>query len=472
MANDYGTRVVDKFGNTAADLYWSGGARTDNGGGGGQTYYTVQNGDSPASIAGKMYGDQRMFAEIMAANNGAPLRPGMRIYIPQKINNPFVSNELAAAVGMATSGQLTTLGNNNGNMFTPQQSQDNQAWASAHARGQAGNLEYGNLPSNWVGPTGTGQRAITSQTQSPTYVPTGRTAAPNLYGRDAANAWLAKQNPVNTNVPSDTSVLQKFRTADAASSIPNRTLSASQVISPPPSSVSIPKQVGGGQQLLDFVNNLRNIASGRFNLQDFTNIGRGPSSASPFTGNPSRVISQKQNSGVSIGNQSTRPGGYPLGSSTAQFQFMNSALGTPASNPTWNSEFPMIIGNPNAFEGTSSNQQPASGTTVSPTPAIAPTGVAAPQTQSEGDQAFLDSGGRFTAADYAASWGGLDWMAIRAGLNVTPPWAYPYWGQLGSDPYKPDGGNGGGYGEGGGYGSGYGSGSGAYGLLNLKISTG
>jgi hypothetical protein len=102
-AQDYGTKAVDQYGNTEADLAGTGGHSNANGG---DQWYTVRAGDSPASIAGKMYGDQRQFANIIAANGGAPLHPGMRIYLPTKQTNPGVSDLTAAAWGMATSSQI------------------------------------------------------------------------------------------------------------------------------------------------------------------------------------------------------------------------------------------------------------------------------------------------------------------------------------------------------------------------------
>lgn len=118
-------------------------------------YYTVKPGDSPASIAGAVYGDQRMFAELMAANGGAPLRPGMQIVLPKQVSNPFVSNELAARMGMATSGQiadaykagdLTASGKMN---WTATQGLSNQTWAYQNMTGVAPNLVNGRMPSGY-----------------------------------------------------------------------------------------------------------------------------------------------------------------------------------------------------------------------------------------------------------------------------------------------------------------------------------
>jgi hypothetical protein len=70
-------------------------------------YYTVKAGDSYERIAQIVYGNERMFGNLMAANGGATLRPGMSIRLPGAVANPFVSNELASEMGMATSGQVS-----------------------------------------------------------------------------------------------------------------------------------------------------------------------------------------------------------------------------------------------------------------------------------------------------------------------------------------------------------------------------
>lgn len=56
-------------------------------------YYTVKAGDSWAKIAGQLYGgDQRMFGELQRANKGVlMLKAGMKIAVPKKVDNPFVS---------------------------------------------------------------------------------------------------------------------------------------------------------------------------------------------------------------------------------------------------------------------------------------------------------------------------------------------------------------------------------------------
>ena len=66
--------------------------------------YTVKTGDSWAKIAGKVYGDQRMFLELAKANQGVyVLQAGMVLDLPPAYEDPFVSNEAAMAQGMAPS---------------------------------------------------------------------------------------------------------------------------------------------------------------------------------------------------------------------------------------------------------------------------------------------------------------------------------------------------------------------------------
>lgn len=65
--------------------------------------YTVKAGDSWAKIAGEIYGDQRMFEELMRGNkNVSMLRAGQTLVLPGKRSNPYVSDFGAAATGMAT----------------------------------------------------------------------------------------------------------------------------------------------------------------------------------------------------------------------------------------------------------------------------------------------------------------------------------------------------------------------------------
>ena len=98
-------------------------------------YYTVQGGDSPSSVATKVYGSgSRMFQELINANPG-PWKPGMRIVIPTRVENPFISNYDAARAGMATSTQLAA-GATTAN------------WTVAQAlQNQAGTVSGGVLPS-------------------------------------------------------------------------------------------------------------------------------------------------------------------------------------------------------------------------------------------------------------------------------------------------------------------------------------
>jgi hypothetical protein len=72
--------------------------------------YKVKAGESWESIAGKIYGNQRMFAELMKANpNIAYLKPGQTLNLaaPKKNKDIFVSNTVAQSQGMATSGEVS-----------------------------------------------------------------------------------------------------------------------------------------------------------------------------------------------------------------------------------------------------------------------------------------------------------------------------------------------------------------------------
>lgn len=65
--------------------------------------YTVKAGDNWAKIAGKIYGNQRMFEELMRMNKDiSMLRAGQTLVLPTAKKNPYVSNFGAAATGMAT----------------------------------------------------------------------------------------------------------------------------------------------------------------------------------------------------------------------------------------------------------------------------------------------------------------------------------------------------------------------------------
>lgn len=79
--------------------------------------YVVQPGDSPAKIAKMIYGDERMWYELVKANGGMTnLKAGSVLNLPQKVKKPWIPNAVASAVGMATSGEY-------------------QAWAAANGTG-------------------------------------------------------------------------------------------------------------------------------------------------------------------------------------------------------------------------------------------------------------------------------------------------------------------------------------------------
>ena len=57
----------------------------------------VKGGDSWAKLAKELYGDERMMGELMRANKGVlNLRPGQKLVLPNKVDNPFVSFAQAA----------------------------------------------------------------------------------------------------------------------------------------------------------------------------------------------------------------------------------------------------------------------------------------------------------------------------------------------------------------------------------------
>lgn len=115
--------------------------------------YTVAPGDSYERIARLMYGDGRMFAELMAANGGVPLHPGMQLVLPPKIDNPFVSNEKAAEFGMATAQQYADMYKAGGGKvnWTKDLAAMNRKWAQDNYYGIAPGLVNGQLPAGYNG---------------------------------------------------------------------------------------------------------------------------------------------------------------------------------------------------------------------------------------------------------------------------------------------------------------------------------
>ena len=73
-------------------------------------FYTVKPGDSLASIAGDVYGNQRMFQMISYANGGMiNLTPGMVLNMPDEEANPYVSQGwMDYASGVSSGGGGTT----------------------------------------------------------------------------------------------------------------------------------------------------------------------------------------------------------------------------------------------------------------------------------------------------------------------------------------------------------------------------
>lgn len=90
--------------------------------------YVVQPGDSPASMAGKFWGDQRQFVEIIRANGGRVMfHPGETIQVPDKpsVAVPVISEELiqrlreAGMWGPAAAGSGTGTSTGSGSSSTP-----------------------------------------------------------------------------------------------------------------------------------------------------------------------------------------------------------------------------------------------------------------------------------------------------------------------------------------------------------------
>jgi hypothetical protein len=74
--------------------------------------YTVKAGDSWAKIAGEIYGNQRMYIELMKANGDiGMLKPGQTIYLPEGMSNNdiVITNKEAQAAGMATTDELKAM---------------------------------------------------------------------------------------------------------------------------------------------------------------------------------------------------------------------------------------------------------------------------------------------------------------------------------------------------------------------------
>lgn len=104
--------------------------------------YTVKSGDSAASIAKQIYGNERMMAEILRLNGGVKtLRSGMVLRLPRPKDNEdiFISNDWAANMGMATTDQLKEYyAANPGGRATSDFNQAGFGWKNSTAGGGAG----------------------------------------------------------------------------------------------------------------------------------------------------------------------------------------------------------------------------------------------------------------------------------------------------------------------------------------------
>lgn len=129
----------------------------------GRKAYTVRAGDSWEKIAGIMYGDQRMFGELMRANGqiaGGKLHPGMTIYLPDQRRNPLVTNAQAALVGIPQfAGKNAQLYQAPG-ATTVQYNPDGSV---------AGTAPLGGAPAGTFGPNTTGAGAASAGVGEPDY---------------------------------------------------------------------------------------------------------------------------------------------------------------------------------------------------------------------------------------------------------------------------------------------------------------
>lgn len=168
--------------------------------------YTVQAGDSWAKIAGKLYGNQRMFKELMAANPQLKyLRPGQKINLAQYKQNEdiFISNAAAQAMGMATSGEVADFYSQNAD--AQKYGMTNILRANQQAAWNAGQTFDTNTPA-----------ATQWWQRTPAQGPVGM-PQPGLYPRPAftraaenAPSPLAAQYAPNTNGPATDSRYRRY----------------------------------------------------------------------------------------------------------------------------------------------------------------------------------------------------------------------------------------------------------------------
>lgn len=323
--------------------------------------YTVQQGDSYEAIARKLFGNERMFAELMKMNGGVYLHPGMQLDVPQNIQTPFVSNELAAALGMATSGQIATAYNPqtadlyNGKMNWTQQAQTNQQWAYDAARGNAQPLQYGNLPTGYAPSTTSGVLGANPVT------PQNQTVAPRGHnGTDIAVRNAKQSVPLTTSYAGAST---QPVTVPNFMAMPITPAQSAAMAALPRSPSIVPHQWSGVQPGQSTIGTLYNNFIG--------------SITNSLSGQPAN-------------------GATPVGTGLAFWgEVFKPVFG---SSPTT----PNIAPRSNVTEG--SITQPTADTTTSATQLVAQ---------------------NVSTADIAATQTGWDWMSIRAGLAVQPPSWYP-----------------------------------------------
>jgi len=285
--------------------------------------------------------------------------------------------------------------------WSAEQAATNKDWAYQHARGLASNLEYGRLPSTYSGGGGsiTGGFAGTPSSVSGTTATKTAARPASAIGPMSGGAKQRTIPTVQTPIPS------RYREG-VKPGLTNPQLKASPQLSKSP---NITGAAGGTAQQGP---NFGRAGGGKVGGIDWKAI----------FGGGQNTINAIQNG---LGN-TPAPVGWP-------FQ----------SNPT-----------PQTTKKSSGKAEGTWGTTYEQ--------AAATPGFSQATAAAIDTGA-YTPADYAASYEGLDWMSIRAGLAVQPPYndygsGYSY------------GGSGGGGSSGGT--SGASSASYQYGMMNLRLSTG
>jgi hypothetical protein len=372
----YYSTVVDQYGNTAADLGWEPGEKII---APKSKYVTVGQNDSYESIAKEMYGDSRMFAQIMQANGGNPLQPGMQLYMPLQTGTPFVSNELAASMGMATSGQFATA-YKSGDMtygkmnWSLEQAMTNEQWASDWQKGLASPLKYGNLPTGYS-PGGTVPAAINTGGRALPSVGSG------LSTRKSSSAFL------NKNV--------------------------SQITKP-----LVGSGWGGNQTMPTLVPALvPRKSSNQFLLKNAARIKPEPNSIGPAEPNSigpaqPRIVPSPTSAPPGAGGGITPP-------AKTNMEFWANIFGQ-VGTPTTASGRPMVSGTPTA-------QSPNAGTSAT-TPQ---TSSGAAEDLSGGYTPLIEekiSSGNMTPAELAVTYSGIDWWAVRKALTIQDPHQYQRWG--------------------------------------------